>query len=256
MEKGTKRRVKKLGTAFFVLYVLVLVYLLFFSEGYGRVADAEREYRYNLVPFVEIRRFWTYRKIVGTFALFTNVFGNVLGFVPYGFILPVITGKMRNGFFIILSGFFISLTIEVIQLLTKVGCFDVDDMILNTLGAALGYGIYAVCDRIREKLMARRYRYAFAKKREASKGKWSVGLAAASLVLFIAAVVLALFFDGKLGGLIGGTGLFAMLLSAYGFTLGLSSFSEENRKHRTSMVGSILNGVILVIWLGLFLSGV
>ena len=63
--------------------------------------------------------------------------------------------------------------------------------------------------------MARRYRYAFAKKREASKGKWSVGLAAASLVLFIAAVVLALFFDGKLGGLIGGTGLFAMLLSAY-----------------------------------------
>ena len=52
MEKGTKRRVKKLGTAFFVLYVLVLVYLLFFSEGYGRVADAEREYRYNLVPFV------------------------------------------------------------------------------------------------------------------------------------------------------------------------------------------------------------
>ena len=100
--------------------------------------------------------------------------------------------------------------------------------------------------------MARRYRYAFAKKREAAKGKWSVGLAAASLVLFIVAVVL----DGKLGGLIGGTGLFAMLLSAYGFALGLSSFSEENRKHRTSMIGSILNGVILVIWLGLFLSGV
>ena len=94
--------------------------------------------------------------------------------------------------------------------------------------------------------MARRYRYAFAKKREAAKGKWSVGLA----------VVLALFLDGKLGGLIGGTGLFAMLLSAYGFALGLSSFSEENRKHRTSMIGSILNGVILVIWLGLFLSGV
>ena len=43
--------------------------------------------------------------------------------------------------------------------------------------------------------MARRYRYAFAKKREAAKGKWSVGLAAASLVLFIVAVVLALFLD-------------------------------------------------------------
>ena len=97
--------------------------------------------------------------------------------------------------------------------------------------------------------MARRYRYAFAKKKRSFKGKWSVGLAAASLVLFIAAVVLALFFDGKLGGLIGGTGLFAMLLSAYGFTLGLSSFSEENRKHRTSMVGSIFE------WSDPWLSG-
>lgn len=74
-------------------------------------------------------------------------------------------------------------------------------------------------------------------------------------MLFIAAVVLALFFDGKLGGLIGGTGLFAMLLSAYGFTLGLSSFSEENRKHRTSMVGSILNGVIPGYLAGTFFIG-
>ena len=151
LNKGTKRRVKKLGTAFFVLYVLILIYLLFFSEGYGRVAQAEREYRYNLVPFVEIRRFWIYRKQLGMFALFTNIFGNVLGFVPYGFVLPVIARRMRSGFFIILSGFSISLTVEVIQLITRAGCFDVDDMILNTLGAALGYGIYAVCDKIRRK---------------------------------------------------------------------------------------------------------
>lgn len=151
LNKGTKRRVKKLGTAFFVLYVLILIYLLFFSEGYGRVAQAEREYRYNLVPFVEIRRFWIYRKQLGMFALFTNIFGNVLGFVPYGFVLPVIARRMRSGFFIILSGFAISLSVEVIQLITRVGCFDVDDMILNTLGAALGYGIYAVCDKIRRK---------------------------------------------------------------------------------------------------------
>ena len=103
--------------------------------------------------------------------------------------------------------------------------------------------------------MARRYRYAFAKKREAAKGKLSVGLAAASFGLFVAAVVLALFFDGKMGGLIGGTGFFAMLLSVYGFAMGLSSFSEENRKHRTSMIGSILNGMIMIGWLGMYLLG-
>ena len=151
MKKGTKHRVKKLGTAFFVLYVLILVYLLFFSEGYGRVADAEREFRYNFVPFVEIRRFWVYRDQLGMFAVFTNIFGNVIGFIPYGFILPVIIHRCRNGSFIILSGFALSLTVETIQLVTRSGCFDVDDLILNTLGAAMGYLIFAVCDHLRRK---------------------------------------------------------------------------------------------------------
>ena len=151
MRDHTKRRIRWLGVLLFILYILLLVYFLLFSEEYGRTVTEERLYRYNLVPFVEIRRFWVYRKQLGMFALFTNIFGNVLGFMPYGFVLPVINRRMRNGFFIILSGFSISLTVEVIQLITRVGCFDVDDMILNTLGAALGYGIYAVCDKIRRK---------------------------------------------------------------------------------------------------------
>lgn len=140
-----------MGSVLFIIYVLLLIYFLFFSEAYGRVAEAEREYRYNLVPFVEIRRFWVYRDQLGLFALFTNIFGNVLGFVPLGCILPVICRKWRNGFLIILSGFGLSLCVETIQLITKVGCFDVDDMILNTLGAALGYFVFAVCDYLRRK---------------------------------------------------------------------------------------------------------
>ena len=90
---------------------------------------------YNLIPFVEIRRFWIYREQLGTFAVFSNIFGNVIGFLPFGFILPVIFRRMNSGFLICVSGFILSLTVEVIQLVTKVGCFDVDDMILNTLGA-------------------------------------------------------------------------------------------------------------------------
>lgn len=127
------------------------MYFLFFSEGYGRLAEAEKEYRYNLVPFVEIRRFWIYREQLGVFAVFTNIFGNILGFVPYGFILPIITHRVRNGFLIGLSGFGLSLTVEVIQLVTKVGCFDVDDMILNTLGAVIGYLLFGICNYLRRK---------------------------------------------------------------------------------------------------------
>lgn len=151
MKNSTKRKIRHLGIMLFLLYVLLLVYFLFFSEEYGRVAAEERMYRYNLIPFVEIRRFWVYRKQLGVLAVFTNIFGNVIGFIPYGFILPVIIRKCRSGFFIVLSGFLLSLVVETIQLVTKVGCFDVDDLILNTLGAALGYLFFAICNYLRRK---------------------------------------------------------------------------------------------------------
>ncbi len=104
--------------------------------------------------------------------------------------------------------------------------------------------------------MAKRYRYAFAKKKEAGKGKLSTALAAVSFVLFITAVILAFLLQGSLGYIIGGISLFAMLLSVYGFIMGLLSFSEENRNHKTSMIGSITNGMIMIGWLGIFLMGI
>ena len=102
--------------------------------------------------------------------------------------------------------------------------------------------------------MARRYRYAIIKKKEPGKGKLSVGLAIASLLLFVAAV--AYIAQGKFDFIVGGLCLFAVLLSAYGFVMGLMSFSDEECMHRTSVVGSILNGVITVGWLVFFLMGV
>lgn len=149
MKDSTKRKIRFLSVLLFILYVLLLVYFLFFSEEYGRVTAEERMYRYNLVPFVEIRRFWIYRKQLGMFALITNLFGNVIGFIPYGFILPVITHKCRNGLFIVASGFSLSLLVETVQLIAKVGCFDVDDLILNTLGVLLGYLSFWICNGIR-----------------------------------------------------------------------------------------------------------
>ena len=104
--------------------------------------------------------------------------------------------------------------------------------------------------------MAKRYRYAIIRKKEASKGKLSVGLAIASLLRFVAAVIAAYILNGTYSFVVGGVCLFAALLSVYGFIMGLSSFSEENRLHRTSIVGSIMNGIILVCWLGFFLMGV
>lgn len=104
--------------------------------------------------------------------------------------------------------------------------------------------------------MAKRYRYSFTKTKEAEKGKLSVWLAAASLFLFLASVFTAYGLNGKYGFIVGGICLFATMLSVYGFIMGLSSFSEEKRMHHTSIVGSILNGILMVGWLGFFLMGV
>ena len=145
-----------MGILLFVIYIIFLVYFLFFSEEYGRAAETQRVYRYNLIPFVEIRRFWVYRKQLGFLAVFTNLFGNVIGFLPFGFILPVILERMRSGWLIILAGFGLSVTVEVIQLITKVGCFDGDDMILNTAGAALGYLLFFICDHLRRKIYGKK----------------------------------------------------------------------------------------------------
>lgn len=116
----------------------------------------EREYRYNLVPFAEIRRFWVYRKQLGFFAVVTNLFGNVVGFFPFGFILPLILPRMRSGWLIVLAGVGFSASVEIIQLAAKVGSFDVDDIILNTVGAALGYLLFFICDHLRRKIYGKK----------------------------------------------------------------------------------------------------
>lgn len=116
---------------------------------------AERRYHYNLVPFQEIKRFWNYRQQLGVVAVVSNLFGNVAGFIPFGLILPVISRNVRDFFFITFSGFALSLCVETIQLISKLGCFDVDDLIMNTIGTAIGYVIFAVSYLIYKKRRGR-----------------------------------------------------------------------------------------------------
>lgn len=125
----------------FAVYILALCYFMFFAEMFGRT-EIGKEYHYNLVLFREIKRFWAYREVLGKMAVWTNLVGNVVGFSPYGFYLPVFFQKVQNWRAVTLLSFLLSLSIETIQLVFKVGSFDVDDLLLNTLGGLLGYLIY------------------------------------------------------------------------------------------------------------------
>ena len=125
------------GRVLFMVYLAGLCYFLFFAENYGRVTGLEK-YRYNLVPFREIERFWKYRRELGIHSLY-NLAGNILGFVPAGFFIPVLLKGRRGFLFTACSILQMSLHVEILQLIFRVGSFDVDDLILNTLGGMLGY---------------------------------------------------------------------------------------------------------------------
>lgn len=144
--KDAKKIIRILAWCFFVVYLVALVYFLFFSEQLGRVPSDE--YKYSLVPFKEIRRYITYWRAIGGYYVLLNLLGNVVCFVPFGFVLPVISKNQRKFWKILFLSFLTSLLVELIQLVSKVGSCDVDDMLLNTLGGIIGYVLFHFFHRI------------------------------------------------------------------------------------------------------------
>lgn len=132
----------------FAAYLVLLVYLLLFSGGFGRQESLQEGTGYNLVPFREICRYVKYWRQIGTGSVILNVIGNVIGFVPFGMLVPALFPVFRKAWRVILLGLFVSVTVETLQLLFHVGIFDVDDLILNTLGTAAGYGISVLLRRL------------------------------------------------------------------------------------------------------------
>ncbi|MBQ6857301.1 MAG: VanZ family protein [Lachnospiraceae bacterium] len=139
-----KNRHRKHGFVLLILYLVLLTYYLFFAEAMGRTPGSRGEYSYNLVLFKEIRRFIMHRDILGYRAVVLNIFGNVLAFMPFGFILPEVWDQLNRWHIITILGFLFSLLVETAQLISRVGSFDVDDLLLNTIGALIGYFAFVI----------------------------------------------------------------------------------------------------------------
>lgn len=135
------KKIKRIITRIaFLVYIIVLLFLVF---GADRMEQSD--YHYNLVLFSEIKRFVKYRDVVGYYVFFANVVGNFVVFMPFGFLIPTLTNYKYNVVLISLMSFEFSLLIEIVQLFTKLGSFDVDDLLLNTLGGFSGYILYRLC---------------------------------------------------------------------------------------------------------------
>lgn len=92
----------------------------------------------NFVPFKTIY-FYMYLADINLIIRIENLVGNIIGFAPFGFILPLLSKGFQKLSTVTITTFILSLTFETIQLVFEFGSFDVDDLILNTLGGILGY---------------------------------------------------------------------------------------------------------------------
>lgn len=134
---NNRKRLILVSRLLFAVYMAFVVFFMFFSDR-----EVYTEYRYNTTLFAEVKRFWHNIRIVGIKALFLNFFGNMIAFIPFGMFLPMVNKKMKHMGLVVFLSFLFSLCIESIQLYFKVGVFDVDDLLLNTVGGFIGYMIY------------------------------------------------------------------------------------------------------------------
>ena len=98
----------------------------------------------NIIPFLTTYNYITGNEIYNLDIILRNTIGNVLIFVPIGFFLIMLVRRLNTIGKVAMVGFTITLVIEISQFFLQVGQFDIDDILLNTLGAILGCTIFKV----------------------------------------------------------------------------------------------------------------
>ena len=147
----------KLGIGvFFGVYSFILLFNLLFRRIILRVLSPEQFIRWyegaptlevlslntNLLPFRQITEYLFRSHWFNTDIIVRNLFGSILIYIPLGIFLPLLFNHCRKISNIIMVSAICSFMIEFSQLVFRVGQFDVDTIILNTLGSIIGYGIF------------------------------------------------------------------------------------------------------------------
>lgn len=136
----------------FLVYLAVLLYLIFDYTERGQ--PAEHGSFLNLVFFQEIKRFWNaIRGGYITVTAWLNLAGNIILFIPFGILVPLITNRRLTGLKTALAAIVAVGAIETYQLVSKTGVFDVDDFLLNWFGVLLGWLIYKAVSAVSNRML-------------------------------------------------------------------------------------------------------
>lgn len=134
---------------FFTVYLLVLIKLIVFKYPYRQLVEIAASWKSEVVfeglgtaNFVPLKTIKMYIKYSDRLNSFENLAGNILAFIPFGMLYPFMNTKKKGFLYMALSALLLIAGIELFQLISAFGAFDVDDIILNFAGAALGYAVY------------------------------------------------------------------------------------------------------------------
>jgi len=153
MKEPEKFGQKRLISVFFFLYLLFIIRVIVFKYPLSQMQEIVNSWQKdvvleglntaNFVPFKTIKMYIQYYDLPGLRS-FSNLFGNVLVFIPVGLMLPMVHRASKNILVAIINTLFFIVGIEVFQLFSNFGAFDVDDIILNMFGVLIGSCIYKI----------------------------------------------------------------------------------------------------------------
>jgi len=141
---------KGLTRVVLTLYSATVIYWMFI--GFGREVHTGGPLQYNLVPFRTVSLYFNLDNGLSLINRLVNLLGNVVVFIPFGFLSPLVKIRPVSWLRISLYAVPCILLLECLQMLLHVGSFDIDDLLLNMLGVWTGYGLFRVisCKRNKE----------------------------------------------------------------------------------------------------------
>lgn len=138
-----------------LVYICIIVVTRFTFCPFGKVDDKIQPlvfykdnwfpFRINLLPFVYLFDYPVFKEAL------LNIIGNTTMFIPVGIIWPIVFKRLDTPAKVSTAGVGYSLCIEILQLPFYDRVSDVDDLILNSLGYIIGYGIYAGVKYLKQK---------------------------------------------------------------------------------------------------------
>lgn len=137
-------KLRKITIVLLTLYTALIFYFLYLGFNRGSLGQ-DSSLRFNPIPG-GIQLYYPMR---GDFQNWFFQFGNFVAFIPFGIIIPLL---FRCSFIRFISFFILSITIlETLQMFSGLGAFDIDDIIINSLGASIGFAAQRMVTGDRDK---------------------------------------------------------------------------------------------------------